>query len=309
MKTLFKNLLALALLVVVGFIFHTQLSQIKSQIERKFFPCTQINYSIGTFDTRFGISKTDFLKALSDAEAIWEKPISKELFSYQPEGDLKINLEYDERQESTQKLKQMGVVLDNTRANYDSIKAKYDTLSSQYKTKKATLDVIATNFETRRAQYEADVAAANKRGGADKATYTRLNTEKEYLNSQVAQINALQDELNSLADNINALAVTLNQLARTLNINVKAYNTIGSSLGGEFEEGTYTTGPDGERIDIYQFDNKAKLVRVLAHELGHALGLEHNDDPKAIMYRLNNGVNEKLTDTDLVALKKLCRIQ
>jgi predicted Zn-dependent protease len=48
---------------------------------------------------------------------------------------------------------------------------------------------------------------------------------------------------------------------------------------------------------------------VLAHELGHALGLDHNEDSKAIMYRLNNGINEKLTNTDLVALKALCGIK
>ena len=43
--------------------------------------------------------------------------------------------------------------------------------------------------------------------------------------------------------------------------------------------------------------------------MGHATGLEHVDDKKAIKYRLNNGVNEKLATTDIVALKKLCWIK
>ncbi len=276
----------------------------------KFFPCSQpIEYSIGTFDTRFGISKADFTTNLALAEAIWEKQVGKNLFQYSDTGPMKINLIYDTRQSTTEQLKQMGVVVDTTRANYDNIKVKYNALTSEYKAKKLEYDILVANFEAKRAEYESQVLASNRRGGASKALYEQLNVEKDSLNTQARKINELQDTLNRMTDNINTLASTLNQIATTLNINVKAYNTTGSALGGEFEEGTYTSGPDGEKIDIFQFDNKSKLVRVLAHELGHSLGLDHNEDPKAIMYRLNNGVNEKLTSTDLAQLKSLCNIK
>ncbi|HCY17892.1 TPA: hypothetical protein DHT42_01705, partial [Candidatus Nomurabacteria bacterium] len=66
--------------------------------------------------------------------------------------------------------------------------------------------------------------------------------------------------------------------------------------------------PTGREIDIYQFDNKGKLARVLTHEFGHALELEHLENSKAVMYRLNNGVNEKLTIDDILALKKRCNL-
>jgi predicted Zn-dependent protease len=90
---------------------------------------------------------------------------------------------------------------------------------------------------------------------------------------------------------------------------VKKFNTIGEELGGEFEEGTYREDASGRQIDIYQFDTKGKLARVLAHEFGHALGLAHLENPKAVMYRLNNGVNEKLVADDILALKKHCGIE
>ncbi|MCX6779287.1 MAG: matrixin family metalloprotease [Candidatus Magasanikbacteria bacterium] len=123
------------------------------------------------------------------------------------------------------------------------------------------------------------------------------------------RINQMQDSLNILVDDINAAVKVLNQLAYELNITVDKYNTIGISRGTEFQEGEYKSDLKGTEINIYQFDNKNSLVRVLAHEMGHALGLDHSEDPKAIMYRLNEGRNEKLTDSDVAALKKLCKIK
>ena len=275
-----------------------------------YFPCkSPIEYSVGTFDTRFGVSKADFLSAMKDAEAIWEKPIGKDLFSYTTNGALKVNLIYDTRQETTKQLQTMGIVVKNDKASYDEVKAKYQTILSQYNQEKVDFSTRVSAYESRKSAYETAVSQANRKGGADKATYTRLNAERDYLQQESLALQTLQSKLNTDADNVNALVNALNDLAKSLNIKVQDYNNIGDNLQGEFDEGLYKSSANGEEIDIYQFENRTKLVRVLAHELGHALGLDHNEDPKAIMYRLNNGVNEKLTNTDLVLLKSLCGLK
>jgi predicted Zn-dependent protease len=233
-------------------------------------PCSQpIPYTLGTFDTQFGISKEYFVAALAEAEAIWEQPLGLNLFVYKPTDtalhDLKINLIYDYRQQATSKLASLGIVVKNDQASYDALKIQYTTLQAQY-----------------------------------------LAAKKDY---ELSKQEATRLKINEMVTEINALVVVLNQLAATLNISVNQYNTVNGARGESFEEGVYISDGLNKEIDVYEFSNRAKLVRVLAHELGHALGLDHVTDPKAIMYSLNQGNNEVLTQADLNELKIKCQIK
>ena len=300
----------LAVVLVVGIAYRENLKSIWAQSFYQYFPCKQpITYSIGTFDKRFGISKEDFIKAIGTAEGIWEKPIGKNLFEYSMGGDLKINLIYDIRQEATNKLKSLGYVVDNTKASYDLLNSKYKLLIALHKQNTTLFNLELKNFDIRKKTYENSIVQANMQKNVTEETISNLNNERNSLNQDSALLKQMQNNLNNEVAEINTLATTVNRTASYFNAGVENFNTIGKSFPSEFDEGIYKSGPSGQEIDIYQYDNQTKLIRVLAHELGHALGLDHVDDSKAIMYSFNNGINEKLVMADLSELKNKCRIK
>ncbi|MCR4331047.1 MAG: matrixin family metalloprotease, partial [Patescibacteria group bacterium] len=273
-------------------------------------PCEKpITYTLGSFDDRFGLSREAFLSAIEEAEAVWEKPIGKELFTYEESGKLKVNLIYDYRQQATNKLEGLGIVVKENRASYDELKAKYEALSREYTRAKADYDVRVASFTEKKDSYDQEVQYWNKKGGAPKKEYEQLQEEKTALQTELAEIQRLEVSLHEDVENINSLVVVLNRLVISLNLSVEKYNEIGASRGEEFTEGDYQESGGKQEINIYEFSNRDKLVRVLAHEFGHALGLQHVENPQAIMYRLNTSTNEKLTDDDLKELKARCAIK
>ena len=255
------------------------------------------------------MTKDEALAEIEQAEKIWEVPAGKQLFEYSPTGDLKINFIYDNRQKATDAIKKIGLVINNDRASYDTLKARYETLLASYDEQKGQIEARIASYEAEQKAYNQEVELSNRRGGASREEYLAFNQERLRLNALAEGLKQAQGKFNQLVGTLNSTEQVLNKLATTLNLHISNYNNVGNSAGGQFNEGEYRRDASGTVIDIYQFNNRDQLTRVLAHELGHALGLEHLDNSKAIMYYLNEGLNIKLTTDDLSALKSKCRIK
>lgn len=238
-------------------------------------PCSQpLTYRIGTLDPRFGVSTSSAIADAQKAASLWNAAAGKMLLEYSPTGEMPINFVYDQRQQATD----LGKTINSEQAVYDQ--------------KKAALDAERTQYETAVAKYQQQVQYWNARGGAPQDVYDQLEAKRQQLDQQL--------------NDINAKIAALNALAQSTNTKVSTYN---QSAGTDFNEGEFIEDRTGKRIEIYEFKDQSQLVRVLAHEFGHSLGLEHNQDPNAIMYAFNQGTADKLTQTDIAELDALCHLK
>lgn len=293
-----------------SYYFREDAMRLFRELQNKLQPCQNpITYSIVNLDPRFDLTEEELLDSIKQAEEIWESSIGKQLFEYSPTGDLKISFVYDYRQKATDAMEKIGIVFNDDQSTYDALKAKYNSLIALYNKEKAQIEPLVRAYNAEKSVLEKDIDYWNSRGGAPKAEYRILEQRRADLNNQVEVINQAENYLNELVDTINSTEIVLNKLIATLNLQVNRYNTVVSSTGKEFNEGEYIRDASGTVINVFQFNDENQLVRVLAHELGHAMGLEHIDNPKAIMYYLNEGMNQKLTADDLAVLKQVCEIK
>lgn len=275
--------------------------------QARYLPCTEpIEYRIGTVDPRFNLSEAELLQDLERAGGLWSDAAGKKLFAYSPKGEVAINLIYDTRQQATEKAAELSEAIDATGRVAESVKAQYSALQSNYNAAQARYKEQALDFNEAQGAYNDRVEYWNDQGGAPPAEYAKLNAQKRELTQQLNALEAKRQEVNRLAGEINALISKYNLLVDRINENVEDINNNGL-VGTQFEEGVYTQDASGKRIDIYQFDRKVSFLRVLSHELGHALGLGHNEGRESIMNPINQGKAFKLTAQDMESLQAECK--
>lgn len=270
-------------------------------------PCTKpIPYRIGDLDTEFGMNEEDFKSIVASAASVWGQPKGEPLFAYDPEARMTVNLIFDTRQMTTLKNKDLESSAQKAKEIADEVKAEYIALEAKYEETKGSYDASYKEFQTAQSAYNESVDYWNSRGGAPKETYNKLVAEKSRLEKLSASLDSKREEVNSLAAKINERIKDYNDLVNEANANIHVIN---QSADQEFEEGEYVADSEGQRINIYEYTTKDELKRVLAHEFGHALGLEHGDDPDSIMYYLNKSPNLNLTEEDKTALYEVCQVK
>ena len=262
-----------------------------------------LSYRIGSIDDRFGLSAEEARLALMEAEAIWENATGKNLFKYEEDAKFTVNFVFDDRQALADAERNLRDRLNETENESEAIDQTYAELVAEYNELTIQYQDQVAAYERALNAYNAEVESYNDQGGAPEAEYERLANEKNRLDLEQQSINERATQLNALVEEVNRIGEAGNRLVDIHNREVDRYNeTFAESR--EFTQGDFyrTT------INIYTWSDRTELALVLAHELGHALSLDHVENEESVMYYLMGGQTGdlELTAEDLAAFDRVC---
>ena len=261
---------------------------------------SSVRFRLGDVDPRFGMSQAELIQLCKDAIGIWQQGSEKPLLVYDPNAKLTINLIYDQRQADHKAYKTSQQLLQtaqnvNQRVS-ENLDNRYNYLEQRHQQLQAQRDQLSRDAEQLNQQRMSWMRIENENG----PNQQRIEQQYQQLKAQAQQLDHDIAELKDQNNQYNQQVEQHNQNINSYNINVNHLNQ--RFPAREFHKGIY----NGKRIEIYQFDTMDDLRLTIAHELGHALGLEHNHDPQALMYPLlkdQQMQNFRLSAADLALLQ------
>lgn len=257
-------------------------------------PCgIPIHLALDEVDPRFGFQRATVLQALKEAVGLWQASGDAEMFLWSDHPrTMAISLEFDQRQYNVNQQRSLRGGIDRDRSQLQSHEVTLRQWGERIEAARREQDRQSEAFARRARAHQSDVAAWNSATSQSQTEQRRQALERESLAVRTLQagVNRGLAELNADIAAYNRRAREQQQQAEQYRGRVAQYNTLSSPE--PIESGRYSYDPEqGRRIAVFRAGDYNDLVWIFAHELGHALGLDHLNQPGAVM-------NELLHDGD-----------
>lgn len=283
LNNLLKYLLVLVIILLAGWYFMTY-EKVDRTVESDLGACNEpLSYRIGEIDSRFGISEEEVKEAMQMAVSLWSDAIDRPVAFYTEDGNIDVRFVYDERQEVVVGEMRFREQIESEQIRTDQIQREYETRRDRFEQKSSEYERLASTTRNELNELNRWVREKNQNGGMTVAEEQLFLERKEEVESMQQRVLDERNELDQLADEINSYVDRLNNRIEESNELVDRYN---EEYSGEsrFTKATYRNTESGGMITVNQYLSKRDLYMVLAHELGHALGLVHGNDPASVMY-------------------------
>lgn len=290
-----------------------------------------VKVSIGTIDPYYKnkISKIELLNILTEIETLFESQLGMNIFDYSKNGK-PIDILYVPTSKAEKRMKR----------KQESIKlkiAKIKTIQNSLPLKLEKIDIMKKDLQRENKALNKKIKTLNtyiKQANKQKEfSKEELKKIKNYVKLEKKKIKSVSYKLKKYESKIQVKISSYNQKVRLQNYLYKEINRLNYELerlsrnfkkvkgnaistqeitlktfyknGAKVKEKSVKTIRN--KIEIYGFSSKNELKAVLAHEIGHLVGLPHIDVKNALMNKIlqENQVKKlSLSKSDIINFKK-----
>ncbi len=275
-------------------------------------------WRVGEVDSRFAVGREEVEEAIRQASHLWEDAVGRRLFTWDPGAGFPVHLVFDHRQA-------LAVARFQGAEAMEGVLARLERWRGDLGVRRIDLDQRRDDFEGRIHSLDRQVESHNRlvqswneQGGAPPEEAERLADIGERFRVERQALNRLAEELNRESTVLARETEALNDAIRDYNRNLSEFQA--GTRPEPVQAGTYreeVQTRDGvvvaveREIRVFQFSGLDHLVLILAHELGHALGLSHSNVRGSLMYPQtvlegSGRVSLAVHPTDAAALRRLC---
>ncbi|WP_038035818.1 MULTISPECIES: matrixin family metalloprotease [unclassified Thioalkalivibrio] len=263
-------------------------------------------------DPRFRLERDAVQTALDAAVRMWDGQTPDVLFRQREGEGMPVRLVFDERQAGAESRDRARAELDRLQRGIAEREERLDHRHSALAADAAGYQRHLEDFQARQREYEQAVAAWN----AGRMAHSAGNRER--LERQRRALDRAGDDLDQRRRTLEQRRDELNRDIRALEREIDGFNERVAELNreigttGAFDMAVYEQHGARRSITVFKASDADELRLTLAHELGHALGIDHVDDPAAVMHAMLGEANagrRDLSEADRRALAAACDVE
>jgi chromosome segregation ATPase len=282
----------LLLLIVVAIVF--------AQVE---------TVSVGKIDKRYSalVSQEDLIEIIKEIEILFEKQLGFNVFDYSQEVGKPIDILYMPPSQKKKKIVQnqkksellkkrmsdikvsksyQQTIMDSTKkqleSQYKNLNRDIQQLNSYVSRKNSSRNLSKNDYETMKRHVSKEQSDIKMRKRALDRKKRQFNSKALSLRNKVNQYNSLISRYNHYQRDIERLSKSYKEIKGKTKKRIQTTNTTYTEDGKSITKQDIKI--DSEKIEIYDFENLNLLKVILAHEIGHLVGVKHIDNKGALMH-------------------------
>lgn len=262
---------------------------------------------IGTIDEYYSskLNKEELKQILNEIELQFESQLGFDVFNYSITGK-PIDIMYMPPLKLEKSIERKTMRLKDKKEKIDELRSLFPEEQKRIEEFQETLNKFASHINEMTKSLNNYVKDANKRRDFTSAEYNnvqmfvknkqnRINREIQNLRKERRVLRRMRDKYNKKISTMNSLVNEYNRLSNQITRMSRGVTKVKGRTFGLQEVTLNTYYKDGKKvkeknvknsmtkIEIYGYETRNKLKAVLAHEIGHLVGVPHINVQNALM--------------------------